>query len=119
MENADAVAERVRFPHDMGREQDRRAEAVTQIAHVVPHGIAGHRIETDSRLVHDEDGRAVQHALRDLEAAEHAPRVVLRELVGSPGEPGRLERFLDALRALVAGNEIEAGRKQKILVAGQ
>src|SRR5665213_2843394 len=66
VENADAVAEGVGLLHDVGRQQDRRPGSLAKIANMVPDGVAGDRIETNGRLIHDEHCGAVQRALRDL-----------------------------------------------------
>lgn len=48
--HTDAVAQLCDLVHQMGGEEDRRAEPIAQSAHVSPDRPSRHRIETDGRL---------------------------------------------------------------------
>src|SRR4051812_35566630 len=51
VEEGDLPAEGVGLVHGVGGEKDRGVELVAQLAQLFQHGMAGHRIEADRRLV--------------------------------------------------------------------
>ncbi len=61
----------------------------------------------------------MQGALRNLEAPQHAAGIVLRQAIGGSGEPRHRERLRNPALALRPGDEVEPGREQQVLVAGE
>ena len=58
--------------HVVGGHEDRDARPLRQLSEVAPDVAPRLWIETDGRLVQEQDVRGVQHAARDLQAASHA-----------------------------------------------
>jgi hypothetical protein len=61
----------------------------------------------------------VDHALRDLEAPDHASGITLDQAIAGFGEPHSFKRRQDAGLAFAARDEIEARGEEQVLIARQ
>src|SRR6478672_2098304 len=71
----DAVAQRVRLLHVVGREQHGHAVVSLHLRHPQPDAVAGDGVEAHRRLVQDEQCWAVDQGLGELQTPHHAAGV--------------------------------------------
>src|SRR5713226_5114583 len=76
-----AIRDSVGFVHVVRREEYSHPLRLIEIPHVGPHLIAALRIEAERRLVQKQDLRGVQQPAGDLEAALHAARERLHQVI--------------------------------------
>ena len=115
----DPLAQAVGLVHVVGREQDGHAALLAQLGDEVPHGAAGDRVEADRRLVEDQQPRAVDERLRELQPPDHAARVRRDHAVGVLEHPGRLERPVDPPGPLGPRDVEEAREQHRVLAPGE
>ena len=76
VDQGDFITEHISLIHVVGRHDDRCAELATQLAYVIPDGVPTSGVETFGRLIHEDDGRAMQRTLGDLKTTDHAAGIV-------------------------------------------
>ena len=110
----DALGQRLDVVHVVGREQHRHALLAVEPSHEVAHGELGRRVETDGRLVEEQDRGIVQQRRGELRAHALAERELAHRLVEQRLEPqhghelvapAAIARGLDAVDV---GQQIEA-----------
>ena len=104
--------------HVLRREQHGRA-AGDEILDEAPDIVAGPGVQAGGRLVEEQHPRAADQAGADVEAAAHAARVGLHELIGRVGEREAFEHLLGAAAALGLAQLVEEPDELEVLASGE
>ena len=112
----------------VGREEDRRAVGVADLAQVVPQAAPAHGVEAGRRLVEEQHAGPVHEAADDLELALHAARERPQRLADVVAEADDRRQLLDALAVLgrhraverpVAVQAVDGDVEADVLLAGE
>src|SRR2546430_13103124 len=106
VDDGDAVAELVCLEEVVRREDDRGA-AFMELAHDAAQLARADRVETDRRLVEEEDARPMQQRSGEMQPLLHAARVALNALVSPVAEVYECEELLDSRRDLPRGDRVK------------
>src|SRR6266516_2233783 len=119
MHDADARAQAIGLLHRVGRHEDRHIRLRAQHQEMVPDGLARNRVQADRRLIQEEHTGLVQQRLRDLQATDHASRVMLYQLIARLRETHEIKHLVHTLRLYLARQVVELGEDQQVLKARQ
>src|SRR6476659_4050186 len=113
------IAQRIGLLHVVSGEQYRHPELVLHAPHLSPDTIARNGIQTDRRLVENQQRRSVDQRLRQLEAADHAAGVGACQPLGDVKQLHCMQRFVDPIGALGARHVVEPCEQFNVLPTGQ
>src|SRR5436190_1546846 len=119
VDDRDAVGHPIGFVHVVRGEEDRHTLGRIQILDVRPHLIAALGVESQRRLVEEQDPGGVQEPARDLEAPSHPARERLHEVVPAIPQLEQLEQRLPALPADSARHVVQHTVNVEVLPGGQ
>src|ERR1039458_2457851 len=103
----------------MGGQKQSGAVVITQIDQVFPDSVPCNRIKPDGRLIEEEYVRPVQRSLGNLQPADHAPGIMAYQATSVGCQVHKCQLLPDAGLLLAAGNVIELGEDEQVLVAGK
>src|SRR5665213_1408050 len=109
----------VGFLHQVRRHENGDAIALVDFAQVAPHVDAGCRIEAGAGFVEQQDARAMEQSLGDLDAPAHAAAETLDALGGAVAQADRRQRLLDAPAQIRAAQAVEMSLADEIFLGGQ
>src|SRR5437588_656169 len=118
VENADPVAEALRFLHVMRRVEHGQTGPAESLD-ALQDGVAALGIDTDGRLVQHEQSRLVEQAGGDGQAALHAAGVGVHPFVCPVGQAHQFETGRHALVARSASQAIQASEEAQVLSGGE
>ena len=95
------------FVQQMRREHDRDAVALADLLQVLPQVAAGAGVEAGGRLVEQQQPRAMQHALGQLDAAPQAAGERFDQVAAAIGEAQAGEHFVGPRAELAAAEAVE------------
>ena len=105
------------FFHVMRREEDRQASLLIELLHICPDVIAASADRGRASARPRIDGRRMQEAAGDLQAALHAAGESLDQAVLPVPELHEIQHLLDRLGRLGARHAIQAGVEEHVLVS--
>ena len=107
IDDRDRIGHAVGLLHVVRGEEHRDAFGFIEGEHVLPHVIARLWVQTDGRLVEEENLGVMKKPARDLEPPLHAAREFSHETVLAVRELHDLEQLLDALAPQLLGKPIQ------------
>src|ERR1035437_1382684 len=119
VQDRDAITMALCLLHVMGGEEQGRAIVGPQIDEMFPNRIARDRVQPDGRLIEEKHPRSMQRGLGDFQAADHAAGVFAHEPAPVGGEAHELQGLPDARLLLAAGQVVEFGEDEQVLVTGE
>ena len=118
VDDPDAVAEALRLLHVMGRVEDGHA-LVAERLDAGEDGVAALRVDTDRRLVEDQQARPVEQPDGDIQAALHPAGVVLGPLPCPVGQVDDRQNVVDAGRQLPAAQPVQPAKEDEVLARAE
>ena len=103
VDDGDLVRVAIGLVHVMRRKENRNALPLIEPAEVLPHLVAGLRIQAQRRLVEKDDLGMVQKPARDLKAPFHAAREFPHIAVTAVVEFDEFEQLVDTRRRVLLG----------------
>src|SRR3972149_6222541 len=116
--NADAMAEFLRFFHIVRGVQHRHALRVERLYHV-QNVAATLRVNAHGGFIHEHHLRLVPQPHRDVDAALHAAGICLNAVVGAVAQAHRLQHFRHAPFELRAAQPVHLPPKVQVLARAQ
>ena len=117
VDDGDVSAEAVGLLHDLGGEQDGDALRV-EVVEVLPYRDAALRVESDRRLVEEEDFGVVHEGADEVDAAAHAAGVGADALSGHVRKADQLQQLVGLAPGIAPGEAIEHALKLEEVPAG-
>ena len=118
VEDADAIGELVGLFEVLRGEEDRHAELLVQLAHLLPHAGAADGIETRGGLVEEQHLGVVHERGREVEPPLHAAGIRADLAIERVADVDHGRQLLDPLFGLPAAQAVEAPLEPQQLDAG-
>src|SRR3989338_1374463 len=118
IDDGDSVCDAISFLHVVRGEEDGYAFFLVEILHVTPQVIARLRIETDGRLVEEEDFGMMEKPACDLEPPLHAAGEVPRDIVFAIEQSDNPQQLLHPFPSQCGGAAAQHSMEFQILPRG-